>query len=170
VFSGVMPTLEIIKKTASKLTKNTRYAAKKQCFSVRNTRKNPSSNFGSIFCAFLSQQVFVLIYVVYVFGVGRAMEVRVGYLAKVSRGAEHIFVLATHSARIFLEPDLLIGKLPENLHNLQFQEMDSRCFVLWNNHCCLFQLNRVFEQCFELQRLKHCFKMPYLTTNTTTAD
>lgn len=71
--------------------------------------------------------MFVLIYVVYVFGVGRAMEVRVGYLAKVSRGAEHIFVLATHSARIFLEPDLVIGKLPENLHNLQFREMNSRC-------------------------------------------
>jgi len=115
------------KKTASKLAKNIRCAAKKQCFSVRNTRQNPSSNFGLFFCAFLCQQVFVLIYVVYVFGVGRAMEVRVGYLAKVSRGAEHIFVLATHSARIFLEPDLVIGKLPENLHNLQFREMNSRC-------------------------------------------
>jgi len=139
VFSGVMPTLEIIKKNSFKACKNIRYAAKKQCFSVRNTRQNPSSNFGLIFCAFLCQQVFVLIYVVYVFGVGRAMEVRVGYLAKVSRGAEHIFVLATHSARIFLEPDLVIGKLPENLHNLQFREMNNRCFVIWNKHCCLFQ-------------------------------
>lgn len=98
----------------------------------------------------MENSVFVLIPVVYVFGLGRARVFKMWvFLASVSRGAEHKSLFSQRAEHaFFLEPDLVIGKLPENLQNLQFPEMSSWCFVPRDKRArCFFGETGPLKQC-----------------------